>query len=239
MDHSERPSTQPRRIPVRALISFAILALVMPAVIFLAAGTVRWPMGWVYYGIAAAGALLSRAVIAIVVPDLLAERAHSQRAEDIKDWDRSLSRLVGLIVPIASLIVIGLDKRWAWSPPLPPWVSIGSAVVLVLAYAFGTWAMAANRFFSGVVRIQADRGQHVVTKGPYRIVRHPGYLGGAVAAVLTPLLLGSLWGLTTAMIYVALIAVRTALEDRTLHEELPGYREYAQRTRYRLVPGVW
>jgi protein-S-isoprenylcysteine O-methyltransferase Ste14 len=211
----------------------------VPAVIFLAGGTVQWTMGWVYYGIAAGGAVLSRGVVALIHPDLLAERARSQRAEDMKSWDRSLSLLVGLIAPTLSLIVIGLDKRWGWSPVLPPWIAPVAAVLLVLAYAFGTWAMAANRFFSGVVRIQEDRGQEAVTDGPYRIVRHPGYLGGAVAAVVTPLILGSLWGLITAGVYVALVVVRTALEDRTLQEELSGYREYAQRTRYRLLPGIW
>jgi protein-S-isoprenylcysteine O-methyltransferase Ste14 len=99
--------------------------------------------------------------------------------------------------------------------------------------------MVANKFFSGVVRIQKERGHHVVSEGPYRIVRHPGYVGGVVAVIATPLLLGSLWGLISAAVYAAFVVLRTALEDRTLHEELPGYREYAQRTRYRLLPGVW
>jgi protein-S-isoprenylcysteine O-methyltransferase Ste14 len=221
------------------MVSFAAGLLILPAVIFLAAGTLRWPMGWVYYGITVAGALVSRGIVALVHPDLLVERAQSQRAEDMEPWDRSLSLLVGLVAPTVSLIVIGLDKRLSWSPALSPRIAPVATALYVLAYAFGTWAMAANRFFSGVVRIQADRGQHVVTQGPYRIVRHPGYVGGIVAAVVTPLMLGSLVGLITAVIYVALTAVRTALEDRTLQAELPGYREYAERTRYRLVPGVW
>jgi protein-S-isoprenylcysteine O-methyltransferase Ste14 len=196
-------------------------------------------MGWVYYGITAVGALLSRAIVAFVHPDLLAERAQSQRADDTKSWDRSLSLLVGLLAPLLSLIVIGLDKRWTWSPALPPWLAPVATVLYAMAYAFGTWAMVTNRFFSAVVRIQEERGHEVVSGGPYRIVRHPGYVGGIVTAVVTPLVLGSLWGLITAAVYVALITVRTALEDRTLQEELPGYAEYARRTRYRLLPGLW
>jgi protein-S-isoprenylcysteine O-methyltransferase Ste14 len=207
--------------------------------VFLAAGTVRWPMGWVYYGLTSAAALLSRVAVALIQPSLLAERAHSQQAEDIKPWDRALSRIVGLVAPILNLIVAGLDKRWSWSPPLPAWVAPAAISLFVLAYSFSTWAMVANRFFSGVVRIQKERGHHVVSEGPYRIVRHPGYVGGVVAVIATPLLLGSLWGLISAAVYTAFVVLRTALEDRTLHEELPGYREYAQRTRYRMLPGVW
>jgi len=226
-------------IPVRAVVTFAVFVLILPAVIFLAAGTLHWPMGWVYYGLTAAGALASRAMVALVHPDLLAERARSQRAGDAKPWDRSLSLIVGLLAPLVTLMVIGLDKRWSWSPPLPAWLAPVGVALFVLGYGFSTWAMVANRFFSGVVRIQTERGHHVVSGGPYRIVRHPGYSGGILAEVATPLLLGSLWGFIPAAAYVAVIVVRTALEDRTLHEELPGYREYAQRTRYRLVPGVW
>jgi len=239
MSDSNRPRQSVGPIPVRAVITFAIVILIFPGVIFLAAGTLQWPMGWVYYGVTATAALVSRALVALVHPDLLAERAQLQRAEGVKPWDRSLSLIVGLIAPLVSLIVVGLDKRWAWSQPLPTWVALAAVALFVLGYAFSTWAMVANRFFSGVVRIQKERGHHVVTGGPYRIVRHPGYVGGAVAAVATPLLLGSLWGLIPALAYVVLITVRTALEDRALQEELPGYVEYAQRTRYRLLPGVW
>lgn len=239
MNDTNTPSQPSGPIPVRAFVTFGVFVLLMPAVIFLAAGTLRWPMGWVYYGVTATAALVSRALVALVNPDLLAERAQSQRAEDVKPWDRSLSLLVGLVAPIISLIVVGLDKRFSWSAPLPPWVVPVAVVLFVLGYAFATWAMLANRFFSGVVRIQTERGHHVITGGPYRIVRHPGYLGGIVAGVATPLLLGSAWALIPAAAYVAIIVVRTALEDRTLHAELPGYREYAQRTRYRLIPGLW
>jgi protein-S-isoprenylcysteine O-methyltransferase Ste14 len=108
-----------------------------------------------------------------------------------------------------------------------------------VAIAFVTWAMVTNRFFSSIVRIQRDRGHIVCDGGPYRWVRHPGYAGGALAALATPLALGSWWAFVPAVLTILLTAWRTALEDRTLQQELPGYAAYTQRTRYRLLPGVW
>jgi protein-S-isoprenylcysteine O-methyltransferase Ste14 len=96
-----------------------------------------------------------------------------------------------------------------------------------------------NRFFSAVVRIQRDREHTVVTSGPYRLIRHPGYAGALITSLAIPLLLGSLWALIPAALVVCLLILRTALEDRTLQEKLDGYREYAGRVRYRLLPGVW
>lgn len=239
MNDTETQAQSSAPIQARAVVMFAAYVLLLPGVIFLAAGTLHWPMGWVYYGLTVAAALVSRAIVALVHPDLLAERGQSQRAEDVKSWDRPLSLAVGLLVPLVVLIVTGLDERWSWSPPLPSRLAPVAVAVFILSYAFSTWAMVTNRFFSGVVRIQKDRGHHVVTSGPYRIVRHPGYAGGVIAMIAAPLLLGSLWALIPAAAYTVLIVVRTRLEDRTLLEELPGYRDYAQRTRYRLLPGLW
>jgi protein-S-isoprenylcysteine O-methyltransferase Ste14 len=109
----------------------------------------------------------------------------------------------------------------------------------VLGWALFMWAMGANAFFSEAVRIQEERGHTVVTDGPYRYVRHPGYVGAILALFATPLLLGSLWALIPAGLATIGYVVRTALEDKTLQEELDGYTEYAQQTRYRLLPGVW
>jgi protein-S-isoprenylcysteine O-methyltransferase Ste14 len=112
-------------------------------------------------------------------------------------------------------------------------------LVLLAAYAFTTWAFVVNRFFSGVVRIQEDRGHEVVNEGPYRMVRHPGYLGALLSLSAAALLLGSLWALVPVFFYVVVVVIRTELEDRTLKEQLPGYRIYAEQTRYKLVPGIW
>ena len=113
-------------------------------------------------------------------------------------------------------------------------------IAAVLGYVvIGVWSMAANAFFSMIVSIQKDRGHTVVTDGPYRYVRHPGYAGSILFTIATPLVLGSLWAFIPCGLAAALFVVRTALEDRTLQEELPGYKEYAQQTRYRLLPGIW
>jgi protein-S-isoprenylcysteine O-methyltransferase Ste14 len=147
--------------------------------------------------------------------------------------------LVAIYGPLVTLVVAGLDRRWGWRPEVPwVWALIGAAL-LVLASAFAAYAMLTNRFFSAVVRIQRERGHTVVTAGPYRWVRHPGYAGGVACHLAMPILLGSLWALIPGVLTAGLTVLRTALEDRTLRAELPGYSEYARRTRYRLLPGVW
>jgi protein-S-isoprenylcysteine O-methyltransferase Ste14 len=110
---------------------------------------------------------------------------------------------------------------------------------IVLGYGFSSWALIENRFFSGTVRIQTERGHHVVSTGPYRIVRHPGYTGGLFGYFLIPLLLDSLWAWIPTILLGIIMVIRTALEDKTLLDELPGYREFAQKTKYRLLPGIW
>jgi protein-S-isoprenylcysteine O-methyltransferase Ste14 len=110
---------------------------------------------------------------------------------------------------------------------------------MLLAYLLGAWAMAVNEHFELLVRIQTDRGHRVVTSGPYRIVRHPGYLAAIVGGLTSPLILGSLWAFAPVVAGALLFTARTALEDRTLREELAGYQEYAARTRHRLLPGIW
>ena len=142
---------------------------------------------------------------------------------------------VGLYGPLAFCIVIGLDRRWQWSPPL----QLTALIVVASGMAFAIWAFVANQFFSAVVRIQKDRGHAVVTSGPYRFVRHPGYAGGALSYVAAPVMLGTLWALIPAAPLIAALVVRTALEDRTLRDELAGYAEYTQKVCYRLVPGIW
>ena len=119
------------------------------------------------------------------------------------------------------------------------WLQIAALAVYVAAWALQIWVMRANRYYSNVVRIQEDRGQRVVTAGPYAVLRHPGYLSGIVTELARPLVLGSLWGLLPGGLAALLLAVRTVLEDRTLRAALPGYAEYAQSVRYRLLPGVW
>ena len=136
--------------------------------------------------------------------------------------------------------VAALDGgRYHWSPPLSPVVYSVGYVLLAFGYVLMLWAMWTNRFFSAVVRIQTDRGHAVVQEGPYRFVRHPGYVAITPLLAATPFALGSFWALIPAGLGVVLFVIRTALEDAALQRELPGYAEYARKVRYRLVPGVW
>jgi protein-S-isoprenylcysteine O-methyltransferase Ste14 len=120
-----------------------------------------------------------------------------------------------------------------------PHVQTVALVLFAASWALVDWAMVANRFFSSVVRIQVERGHHVVTTGPYRYVRHPGYAGGMVGLVLGPVALGSWWALVPLVPILIYVFWRTAEEDRFLRRELSGYAAYMERVRYRLIPGVW
>jgi protein-S-isoprenylcysteine O-methyltransferase Ste14 len=136
-------------------------------------------------------------------------------------------------------VIAGLEVRFGWTTGMALPVHIAGLLASVLGYAIFVWAMAANAFFTEGVRIQEERGHTVATGGPYRFVRHPGYAGAILGIVAAPFLLGSWWALVPAALAAGGYVLRTAWEDRTLQDELPGYREYAQRTRYRLVPGIW
>jgi protein-S-isoprenylcysteine O-methyltransferase Ste14 len=137
------------------------------------------------------------------------------------------------------VIVAGLDHRYNWSPEFPLWLNVMGFILISLGYAFAAWALAENRFFSSVVRIQTERGHVVCDTGPYRFVRHPGYAGNIPPLFGIVLALGSVWTLIPAAVASIITVIRTLLEDQTLQDELPGYRDYARRVRYRLIPGIY
>ncbi len=203
------------------------------ALLFVSAGTLRWTWAWVYVGISLALMVFN---VLVLPKDVIVERSRSRK--DVKDWDKTLTNW-SIVPALAGLIVPGLDERFGWAPELSLGVHLAGAVVMVLGQLLFTWGMASNPFFSTGVKVQTDRGHAVASGGPYRFVRHPGYLGYIGMWLATPLLLGSAWGLIPAAVDAVFFLIRTALEDRTLQAELPGYREYAQRVRYRLLPGVW
>jgi protein-S-isoprenylcysteine O-methyltransferase Ste14 len=146
---------------------------------------------------------------------------------------------MGISLSFPLVIVAGLDHRFGWSPLFPTWLNILGIVLIAFGYAIAVWALAENRFFSGVVRIQTERGHVVCDSGPYRIVRHPGYAGNILPLPGIVLALSSAWTLIPVAVALIIAMIRTELEDRTLQEELPGYREYSQRVRYRLFPGIY
>ena len=226
-------------IPWRGLITLLIMISLMPCVLFLCAGRLDWWEGWAYTANAFIILVSSRALVLIKSPDMARERSSAGGKEDVKSWDRTLMPLTALVGPLVGWIVVGLDERYGWTPDLPDPIQVGALFVIFIGSNIGTWAMLANRFFSSQVRIQSDRGHTVVSTGPYRFVRHPGYAGGILSWIGGPVFFSSYWSVIPTVIVIALMVIRTALEDRTLMDELPGYKDYAQKVRYRLLPGVW
>jgi protein-S-isoprenylcysteine O-methyltransferase Ste14 len=223
---------------VKRLVQIGLLVLIQAVTLFGSAWRLNWVEGWAYLGLYLAFIALN-AVLMLSKPggvELVKER--SQIKENAKGWDKRIGLLIGLFGP-GMLLVAGLDDRRSWSPHLSVVVQAAAFVFVALGDVLFAWAMASNQFFSSVVRIQQDRGHIVQTGGPYRFVRHPGYLGMIVPTLATPLALGSLWAFIPAGLLTVVMIVRTALEDKTLQDELAGYKEYAQRTCYRLLPGVW
>jgi protein-S-isoprenylcysteine O-methyltransferase Ste14 len=227
-----------RREITKWIVQAALGLVGYGVVLFLAAGTVDWIWGWAQLTILAAFMAAHPLLLIPINPELLAEREKGLRDEGVKLWDRWIgSAAAGMLLPM--WVIAGLDVRFGWTGEMPLAFQVGGLLANALGYALFLWAMVSNAFFSEGVRIQEERGHVVATGGPYRCVRHPGYAGAIMAALATPFLLGSLWGLLPAALSAALYVVRTSLEDRTLMEELPGYKDYAQHTRSRLLPGVW
>ena len=210
---------------------FFILAL-----LFVPAGTLSWPEAWLLlflYFAVVTGALIWMKRNA---PDLLKERM--TRNKEIKSWDKMIMTAYSFLL-IILLAVPGLDAvRFGWSE-VPLVIKALGFVGYIPALVFAFWAMKENAYSSDVVRIQEDRGHTVCTTGPYRFVRHPMYVGVILFVISFPLSLGSLYSFIPASLIVVLFIIRTSLEDKTLQEDLPGYKEYTQKVRYRLFPGVW
>lgn len=222
-----------RKKRMRGIIGGFVNSAVVGVLLFVPAGTLAWPAGWVLVGFT----LISMVANSLMVrPDLIDERMH--RHPDAKPFDRYL--VVSIVLAgFAAISLSGFDFRYGWTGSFPPVVQAAAFVLVVLSGLIVIWATTSNPFFSAVIRIQNDRGHSVVSTGPYRFIRHPGYAGWCLYMVALPLMLGSLVALIPGAIAAALDVVRTYLEDRILMEELPGYREYAGRVRYRLIMGVW
>lgn len=231
-------NNQHKIISPRVVVLVLFVVVVVPLMPLLISLDWDWWEAWIYAIICILGFAVSRALAARRHPDLLAERARLTQHEDAKPWDKILAPLVGLgggLIPL----VAGLDALFDWSRTFSLPLKIVSLVIILAGCALGSYALIANRFFSGMVRIQTERGHHVVSSGPYRWVRHPGYAGALLTYLATPLFLDSQWAFLPAVFLAILLVIRTALEDRALQDELEGYRDYARRVRYRLLTGVW
>ena len=217
---------------VREIMGVIIVALTL----FIPAGRIDWVWGWAMVAIYGVWVAVNAIVLIPRNPELLAERA--ARAKEGKSWDLAILSVVGILT-LAKHITAGLDLRYGWTTQISPSIQFVMFVVSALCYSLMSWAMYTNAFFSMAVRHQEDRGHQVVSSGPYRFVRHPAYVGTVLFELASPIMLGSLWALIPGMLSAALFILRTSLEDRTLLDELSGYREYAAAVRYRLLPGLW
>jgi protein-S-isoprenylcysteine O-methyltransferase Ste14 len=215
--------------------------LLVPLLLLLCGWDVGWWEAWVYSLMIVGSGVGGRIWAERRHPGLMAERERAliEDTADVKSWDRVLAPLMAVSLSFPLAIVAGLDHRFGWSPDFPIGLTMLGFGMIALGYGFASWALAENRFFSSVVRIQTDRGHAVCDRGPYRFVRHPGYAGNILPLPGIVLALDSVWTLVPAAVALIVLVVRTALEDRTLREELPGYRAYSEIVRYRLIPGIY
>ncbi len=214
-----------------------ILGIVgMAVALFWSAGRIDWWPAWAAIAVWLACYTAMDILLLRFNPDLMAERLTPPKGA--KTWDRAILSILRL-TQLVRYILAGLDLRYGWTSGFPLAAQIAALIACALSYALLTWAMVSNAFFSQIVRIQFDRGQSVVSGGPYRYVRHPAYVGMIIFELAMPTLLASWWAIIVSGLCAILLILRTALEDRTLHAELTGYVDYARQVRYRLLPGIW
>lgn len=213
-----------------------VVMAVFCAALFWAAGDVGWAVGWAYIGLLTVGEAVRTLLVVQKDPEII--RRRGETGEGTQGWDKVMLSLFGLAY-LAEIAVAAFDARHGWSGG-PLWMMwVGIALYLLYLVAM-TWTMRTNRHFEKTVRIQRDRDHRVIDSGPYSVVRHPGYVATIVGFIFSaPFLLLSWWAIVPAALAALALAVRTALEDRFLQANLDGYREYAGRVRYRLVPGIW
>jgi len=221
---------------MKVIAIFSISVLLLGAMIFIPAGRLDYMPGWICLTVMVAGFSAVTAYVAKRTPSLIRRRMKAGPGTPV--WDRVLVIVLQLLF-VAILVVGGLDAgRYGWTS-LPLWLQVAGLVLMIAGMVLLAWAMGQNPHFETTVRIQSDQNHRVIDSGPYRIIRHPGYLAGIVLLIGMALVLNSAWALLPAILSAVNFVVRTRAEDRFLHENLHGYREFARRTPYRLVPGIW
>jgi protein-S-isoprenylcysteine O-methyltransferase Ste14 len=223
---------------VRIAFMLLLVMVFFPLLPMIISGRWDWWQAWVMGALFLLSFIVSRAIAAKKTPDILKERANYATQGNTQAWDKWLSPVVAF-GSVFILMAAGLDDRFDWSPDLSLGVELSGLALILIGYIFGSYAFVENAFFSGTVRLQPERGQTVVSTGPYAWVRHPGYLSSLIASLGMPLLLDSLWAFVPVLIFGFFFVLRTHFEDRFLRENLAGYSDYAKEVRYRLFPGIW
>jgi protein-S-isoprenylcysteine O-methyltransferase Ste14 len=223
---------------VARLIARFISGLVfIGAILFGTAGTFNWPEAWVYIVIQFGWSAALTVWLWSHDPELLKDRLKFTK-KSAKRWDKVLG-FASMPFYIPYLVIPGFDAvRCQWSH-VPLGVKVICFGLVTASFIWITWIMKENTFLSRFVEIQEERGHKVITTGPYKFIRHPMYIGATIILLSLPVALGSLYALIPAAFCVVFVIIRTYLEDKTLHKELEGYVEYAQKTKYRLLPGIW
>lgn len=218
------------------VIRMVIFLVVSSTILFLIAGDWHWSGGWWYLGLQIVNTTLKGFLLIAARPELQEKR--KKLGEGTQKWDKVLSPLMAFSTLIISLVAaLGFRLAGQWQVTL--WLRILAVIIATGGYLLTLWSMRQNAFFEGSVRLQSDYNHQVVSDGPYRLVRHPGYLGLTLYNCVLPLVMESAWGFVGVGYYLIILIWRIALEDRYLRENLFGYAEYAKKTRWRLVPGIW
>ena len=225
------------RSGVRSIIVQTISLIIGLAILFISAGTLAWVNAWIYVGLVSIYWVTSTVVLARVNPEML-----NERGSVVKKGTTAFEKAWVALVPIltfGNLVIMGFDAvRFQWSF-MPFWLTFIGIFMFIVVSPLALWAMTVNKFFEWTARIQDDRQQYVCTSGPYKIMRHPGYVGLIVSILAYPFMLGSWWGFVLSGILAILIVIRTTQEDSMLQNELPGYKGYANQVKYRLIPLIW
>ena len=221
----------------RLLLQNTVLTAGMGALLFAVAGTLHWPGAWVLLVTSVVLGPLCGWWLYHIDPALLAERLRPVLQRDQPAADK-VFMVVFIVAMLGWLVAMGLDRRHLASHMTIAWQVLGF-VLFLASTLFTLWVFRENSFAAPVVKLQTERAQRVISTGPYAHVRHPMYSGMMLFFASVPLILGSWWGLAIAPLFLALLAVRIRIEERTLIAGLPGYADYAARVHYRLLPGLW
>ena len=226
----------PSNLLFRYIFRETLSLLGMGVALFWSAGRIDWWQAWAALAVSAGWLIATAVVILRLNPQLLAERLGPHK--DAPSWDIAIVSLLGLI-QLFRYILAGLDRRYGWTGGFPFAAQMIALGICAVGYALFVWATASNPFFSQVVRLQTDHGHIVATGGPYKLIRHPAYLGVILYELAVPILLGSWWAMIPSSLSTILLFLRTGLEDRFLRRELSGYLDYARLVPHRLLPGLW
>ncbi|WP_294344076.1 isoprenylcysteine carboxylmethyltransferase family protein [Prosthecochloris sp.] len=221
---------------VRRFIQILVLFGILSAVLLFSSGHTDWLWAWVFIGIYIGSTVFNSIALLKRRPEIIAERSMTQIEHG---WEKLIGGLWALLYFLAVQLIAGLDMRYGWSADIPLNVHIVGVICFFTGTGLFSWALLENAFFTTASRIQKERGQTVCMSGPYQYIRHPGYLGAIIQSFAAPMLLGSFWALIPGFLSALLMIVRTKMEDKMLRQELIGYEAYAERTKYRVFPGIW